>query len=414
MNATTLPPTGQHALMGLASLMTQAFRGSDLSPLGERLIAAIGERPDAGSGPALLDLSILLHLKGSRDVALEIQKQALKFQQCYTLPARGLPDLRLLAIMNPGDLSANMPLEFLVEGSGIELTLLFVAPWLPFPEALPDHDVAIVAIGESQQSRSTLQSLQGLAAIWPRPLLNLPERIASLSRDSVSARLQGIPGLYMPPTLRVPRETLEQITTGRLKLAAAVPSLDYPIIIRPLDSHAGKGLEKIVDATGIAAYLTSTQDGAFFLSRFVDYCSDDGLFRKYRVVLIDGIPYASHMALSQNWIVHYLSGGMEESPNKRCEEQAFMERFDTDFAHRHENALKAIHQRLGLDYLVLDCAETRDGALLLFEADNSAVVHAMDSPELYPYKQPQMRKVFDAFQALLLKARSRWQEQAGT
>jgi hypothetical protein len=39
--------------------------------------------------------------------------------------------------------------------------------------------------------------------------------------------------------------------------------------------------------------------------------------------------------------------------------------------------------------------------LLIFEADNTAVVHDMDPPDIFPYKLPQMRKVFDAFAAML-------------
>jgi len=35
------------------------------------------------------------------------------------------------------------------------------------------------------------------------------------------------------------------------------------------------------------------------------------------------------------------------------------------------------------------------------------IVHAMDSPELFPYKPPQMRKVFTAFLALLERAAGR-------
>ena len=49
----------------------------------------------------------------------------------------------------------------------------------------------------------------------------------------------------------------------------------------------------------------------------------------------------------------------------------------------------------------VDCAETRGGSLLVFEADNTAIVHDMDPAELFPYKQPQMRKIFDAFAAML-------------
>ncbi len=56
---------------------------------------------------------------------------------------------------------------------------------------------------------------------------------------------------------------------------------------------------------------------------------------------------------------------------------------------------------LGLEYVVLDCAETPDGQLLLFEADNGAVVHSMDPIDLFPYKRPAMKKIFNAFQRLL-------------
>ena len=46
-------------------------------------------------------------------------------------------------------------------------------------------------------------------------------------------------------------------------------------------------------------------------------------------------------------------------------------------------------------------AETRDGRLLVFEADTAAIIHLMDPPDLFPYKPPQMRKVFAAFEAML-------------
>lgn len=78
-----------------------------------------------------------------------------------------------------------------------------------------------------------------------------------------------------------------------------------------------------------------------------------------------------------------------------------MEGFTSGFAARHREALAAIHARLDLDYLVIDCAETRAGELLVFEVDTAALVHAEDPVDLFPYKQPAMRKLFQAFVALL-------------
>jgi hypothetical protein len=42
--------------------------------------------------------------------------------------------------------------------------------------------------------------------------------------------------------------------------------------------------------------------------------------------------------------------------------------------------------------------------MLIFEADIAMLVHDMDKPEIFPYKRPQMRKVFDAFQQMLHRA----------
>ena len=68
--------------------------------------------------------------------------------------------------------------------------------------------------------------------------------------------------------------------------------------------------------------------------------------------------------------------------------------------------------RIGLDYFTVDCAETEDGDLLMFEADNTAIVHDMDPPDIFPYKAPQMRKVFDAFAAMLCRRARQDRERA--
>jgi hypothetical protein len=127
------------------------------------------------------------------------------------------------------------------------------------------------------------------------------------------------------------------------------------------------------------------------------------LFRKYRIVFVDGRPYACHMAIADRWDIWYLNAGMALSENKRLEEEDFMRNFDCGFAVRHRAALAAMADRVGLDYFTVDCAENKRGELLIFEADNTAVVHNMDSPELFPYKPPQMRAIFEAFADMLYR-----------
>jgi hypothetical protein len=104
------------------------------------------------------------------------------------------------------------------------------------------------------------------------------------------------------------------------------------------------------------------------------------------------------MAVSARWMVHYLNADMGEAAHRR-EEAAMMAGFDEGFAVRHAEAFEALTRTFGLDYYGIDCAETLDGRLVVFEADVAMIVHAMDSAELYPYKKPAMAKLFAGFLA---------------
>ena len=400
------PPNATHPpLIGLAKLMRRAFSGEDLAPLGAALIERIETDADANT---LMDLSTVLQLRGNRDLGLLTQADAIRGRQVYTLPAAGgRAALRVCAVMSAGDFMANTPLEFLLEDSDVELNLVYITENQPLPTQLPEHDVLFVAIAQSDSNMPLLAALADTVASWPQPVLNPAERIALLSRDQTCGLLKSIPGLIMPITVRVDRQALENVSLSIVPLSAYLEDGAYPVIVRPVDSHAGHGLDKIEDEAALAAYLQNHADSEFYLSRFVDYCGADGRFRKYRIVLIAGRPFICHLGVSEHWMIHYLNAGMAQSAEKRAEEAAVMAAFDTDFAVKHGEALRIINERLGLDYLGIDCGETADGQLLIFEVDSCMIVHALDPVELFPYKQPQMHKVFAAFRHLLLNAMPR-------
>ena len=227
----------------------------------------------------------------------------------------------------------------------------------------------------------------------PGPLLCAPDRIARLSRDGACRLLQSAPGIVVPVTRRIDRPALESIGHS---------DTVFPIIVRPVDSQKGLGLMKLDSPDAIAGYLKTRPESAFYIAPYVDYRGSDGQFRKYRIVLIDQRPYVCHMAISDSWVVHYMSAGMLESAAKRAEEAAVLRQPST------MNSRVVItmpwhpsHERLELEYVGIDCGETPAGDLLIFEVDSGMTVHAMDSVEIFPYKQPQMRKVFRAFRRML-------------
>jgi len=331
----------------------------------------------------------LLNALGMNEFALEMQAKALERRVFYRLAGPAQPAIRLLALTGPGNWTENAPLEFLLEGSDIRLDLWFFVPGAALPESVPDHDVAMVALGESANNLPLLEQMGAVLDNWPRPVLNRPLQIANCARDTACQLLRGIPGLRVPETRRMER--------------GEMPELRFPVTIRPAGLHGGKGLAKLGGADDLGAYLQSNPARQFYVAEYVDYRGGDGLYRKVRIALIDGAPYVCHLAIADHWIVHYVPAGMQHSPDKRAEEEHMMRNFDRGFAVRHRAALAAIGHRLQLEYVVLDCAETGDGSLLFFEADNRGWIHALDPVELFPYKAPVMRKAFSAFGRMLSK-----------
>jgi hypothetical protein len=390
---------------GMAALTKLAMSGADMAGLSQGVIARLGADP--ADAAALMDLSMIALLGGQRDQARALQAQALAGERLYRRPAT-VAGPRLLAFMAPGDFMSNTPVEFLLDGMDVRLDMLFVRPGEP-PTSVPDHDVALVAVGESRDNQRLLAELGSLLGDWPRPVLNAPHRIARLTRDGVSQMLRDAPGIFMPRTVRIDRDDLARIGAGALAVADVLDRGDFPIIVRPILSHAGLGLAKLDHAGAVADYLAGHAEPLFYMSPFVDYQRPDGLFRKYRVALIDGRPFASHAAISRHWMVHYLNAGMSESTEKRAEEARWMAEFDAPggFAARHATAFRGIAERLALDYVTIDCGEAPDGRLLVFEADVAGIVHAMDPPDLFPYKAPAMRKLFEGFRAMLCRRAGR-------
>ncbi|MBR0973746.1 MULTISPECIES: ATP-grasp domain-containing protein [Bradyrhizobium] len=386
--------------IGFAQLTRRAFEGGDLHPLREQLLARIAEgTAEAGEG---LDLSLIAQLLGEKEAGLVIQTEVLSFHQLFRTPcAVSKPRLRVLALAADIDMGGNTPIDFLLEDSDIELLTLYVVKGVGLPENLPEHDVAIVIASDSEECRDALALIEKAAPRWPRPLLNRPDLIGNLDRDKLYRLLAGVPGLDIPATIHATRAQLSDLSQGRKACKDIADELHFPMIARPRGSHAGVGLAKLDNAPALAAYLAERQEQDFFVARFVDYVSPDGLYRKYRLAMVDGKPYACHMAIADRWDIWYLNAYMAFSEEKRAEEAVFMLDFDHAFAARHKVALDEMSRRVGLDYFIVDCAENQNRELLVFEADNTAVVHNMDPPIVFPYKPPQMRKIFAAFTAML-------------
>jgi hypothetical protein len=384
------------AVIGMATLTTAAFHGAAPDAL-----AGMIERLDTDPIARLHDTSIACQLAFRRTEALRLQAEALAASQLFRVrgESRRSAGVRLIALMAPGDLMVNTPLDFITNYLDVRLDLLFLMPDRGLPTIIPDHDVMFFAVSESDAD--ILAHMSRLFTSWPRPVLNDPKFLPALARDRLARSLVGVPSICSPPTVAVGRNELANLLHNGGAISDLLPGCSYPVLVRPHGSHAGAGLKKIDAPTDLASYLLSSFAPSYFVTAFVDYRSADGLYRKYRVAFIDRQPYLCHMAVSQKRMVHYLNAGMTESAHKRADEARAMMHFDATFAARHREAFAALQGRLPFDYCSIDCSELPDGRLLVFEADTAAIIHAMDPEAVFPYKHAQMRRVFAAFGDML-------------
>ena len=384
-DALRIDPRLWAAEFGVANILMRKQAFAESAEAFERVVALA---PDFV--PARWSLYELLQITGDTSRALLHQQVALRHQQLFSriAPAQAR---RVLALMGPGDWQANVPVDLLFAPENTTLHKLYL---LNEPQVqsvrLPAHDVVFNCIGESDAARETLQLARALVARTDRPVLNPPDAVANTNRVTLAQKLEGM-DLRMPRTLRVTRADV---------LAANLP-LPLPALLRPVGSHAGRDLELIPDAQTLQAYAARIEDEEFYQTEFVDYRKADGFFRKYRIIVIDGVPYPFHLAISPHWLVHYYNSPMAENQWMRAEEAQFLENFDSVFSTQQRQTLRDIAAALELEYFGVDCSLDGAGRLVMFEADPAIIVHLADSIELYPYKHRAVPRIFAAVEALV-------------
>lgn len=354
-------------------------------------------RRDPASRNAHLRLYEVEQMLGEPDAALTHLRLALQTSRVVTLPAEQQPaTLTVLALSRAARWEANAPLELIVDPVHTTLHRYYLDDGdaeLP-AGAVPEYDVLFNAIGESERARPALALAERFAERAGVRPVNAPAIVAQLGRTDVAQRFRDSATVVAPAVERMTAEELRARAVGQ------------PLVVRPVGSQAGYGLARVDDAEELRAYLEEQQHDAYFVTPFVDYCSPDGFYRKYRVMFVGGAPYPCHLAISPRWMIHYYNAAMAEHRWMRDEEARFIGDLGSVFHGTLAAALSEIAAAIPLEYFGIDCALAADGRLLLFEADAAMLVHGTDSPELYPYKPAGFRRIQNALMDLLRARRS--------
>ncbi len=125
-----------------------------------------------------------------------------------------------------------------------------------------------------------------------------------------------------------------------------------------------------------------------------------GTFESTAGIFVDREPFAYHLAISSQWMVHYFSAEMTAAPWKIDEERRFLEDSRAALGERAMNAIAAIGRRLDLDYAGIDYTVLADGRVLVFEANATMLVHRETNDGVLAHKNVFVQRIVDAFERL--------------
>jgi len=258
---------------------------------------------------------------------------------------------------------------------------------------LPNHDLVFNAMGDPDTTGNTLEPVSRFLQVCNKPLLNHPDKVARTARNKLPALLDGIDNLLIPPVWRFanPDEWVESIGD------------QLPLLIRPAHTQGGIGLV-LAKTLPDLEQARKLQSGPVYVSRFVDFRSADSWFRKYRIIFIDRKPYPYHLAISQNWMVHYYTSEMESYPWKTEEEKVFLQDPESALGCKGLQAITAIGERMDLDYAGIDFSIMADGRILVFEANPTMLVHPEKSTGPLAHKNIYVNTILNAFEGLLMRS----------
>lgn len=377
--------------MARANLGIVLFELESFTEARAHLLAALSLDPD--SAMAHIGMARIFAIEGDDAASLEHQRAALGDAAISISVPGTLQDRapRLLLLASEEQLGATAG-EWLAESTFSIATL--VVERFHDDLALPPHHAVFNTISDADRNTAALERARRIVARTTVPVINSPYAILATARTALKQRLADVADVVVPITSAFARN-------GRL------PDVGWPLLLRAPGFHSGQHFVRVERPDDLTAALAQLPGDTLLAIQALPAQSRDGLFRKYRMMIVDGKLYPMHAAISNHWKVHYFSAEMVRHPERRAEDEAFLASPGNVLGERAVRALDAIRARLELDYGGIDFALDADGRVLVFEANATMTVPSPPSGEEWDYRRAPVARILDATREMLLsRARS--------
>ncbi|HQT26479.1 MAG TPA: hypothetical protein PLK99_07770, partial [Burkholderiales bacterium] len=283
-------------------------------------------------------------------------------------------------------LEGNVPWRFLIDRQVFHAVIVAVE-WFDFKEPIPRHELLFNAIGDADLCGDGLKIAERMARDAGSPVINKPDAVMKTGRMQNSERLGRIPGVIAPKVFMAPKPSPD---------AGEDPPLPFPLLLRAPGFHGGSHFVRVEDRKALNREAGALPGDSLLFMEFLDCCSEEGLYRKFRVMSIDGRLYPIHLAISGQWKVHYFSSGMARNADFRREEEAFLGDFDSYLGPKAIEALEGISRTLDLDYCGIDFGLDREGNVLLFEANATMSLIPIGPEKEWEYRREPVSAAIEA------------------
>ncbi len=361
-----------------------------------------------GDAHALTASAVAAAAAGDDAAAHAASAAAIRARPFVHVPARGTPEATVLVLQAledghfaPAPAGAKLPeghnnASDHLDPARFARVDLFVDALAEDPgllDRLPRCDVIYNAITEPEGMRRGLALAAQAVERLGLPVINRPELIARAARDTGAALLSDIDGLVVPRVLRIaPAEDPRAAVLAAMDAAG----LPFPVILRPAGTHTGHGMVLAKGPEDLAGLPTGTE---LFATEFVDFADEQGLYRKTRLLLVDGRILAEHLATADHWNIHHSNSRayMRAHPEAQALEQDYLANPERHLGAIRLIALGEIADRMGLDFLGVDAALLPDGRLLVFEANPSMRAMFTEARRGFEYLLPGLERISAAF-----------------
>ena len=150
-------------------------------------------------------------------------------------------------------------------------------------------------------------------------------------------------------------------------------------------------------------YALALDGREYYLTQYYEF-KEDGVYKKYRIVVVDGEPFIRSLLTGDQWLLHRnrAQDFMDHHPQYIEEETNLLKNFEFSLKERIRPIIQEIHQRNQLDYFGIDCNINKQSQICLFEANASMNIFINPFPRPNRWEEP-IEKIKNAVIEMLIK-----------